>query len=77
MYVTTELLQTQFRCSKCNVKFVDVQKQTGVTDWGLFAIANATTIAFDGNPSKTHYNQGLMCKHLLECFTTKTIKPFP
>ena len=71
-------LQTQFHCSSCNINFVkDVQKQIGTTDCGLFAIANATTIAFKGDPSQTSYDQSLMRDHLLNCFITKTMKPFP
>ena len=50
-----KVLQIQFRCSICNVKFVDVQKQTGSADCSLFVIANAptikATIAFNGNLS--------------------------
>ena len=71
-------LQTQFRCSTCNIKFMEgVQKQTEVTDCGLFAIANATTIAFKGDPSHTSYDKSRMHQHLLNCFITKTMKPFP
>ena len=71
-------LQAQFRCSTCNINFVKgVQKQTGAIDCGLFAVANATTIAFKGDPSQTRYDQSLMCQHLLNCFITKTMKSFP
>ena len=71
-------LQLQFHCSMCNIKFVDgVQKQTGASDCGLFAIAYATTLVFKGNPSQMKYNQKLMCKHLLNCFIVKTMEPFP
>ena len=67
-------LQTQFHCSSCNMNFVKgVQKETGATDC---AIANAITIAFKGDPSQTSYDQSLTHQHL-NCFITKTIKPFP
>ena len=38
-----------FRSSSCNIMIVDVQKQKAVM---LFAIANATTIAFKRSQSK-------------------------
>ena len=71
-------VQLQFCCSMCNIKLVNgVQKQTGASDCGLFAIAYATTLAFKGDPSQTRYNQKLMCEYLLDCFIAKTMKPFP
>ena len=50
-----------------------VQKEIGAT---ACAIANATTIAFKGDLSQTSYDQSLMHQHL-NCFITKTMKPFP
>jgi len=43
----------------------------------LFAIANATTVAFKGDPSQTKYDQKQMCQNLLDCFIAKTMKPLP
>ena len=68
--VSLALLQTQFRCSKGNIKLVDqIQKQVGGTECGLFSIAYATTVAFHGDHAATTYNQALMRSHLLHCFT--------
>ena len=51
-------LQLQFRCSMCNIQLVNgVQKQTGVSDCGLFAVAYATTLVFKENPSQAKCNQ--------------------
>ena len=50
-----------------------VQKDIGATDC---AIAYATNIAFKGDPSQTSYDQSLMHQRL-NCFITKTMKPFP
>jgi len=36
---------------------VQVQKQKGIMDCGVFAIALMTSIAFNGDPSKVHYQQ--------------------
>ena len=55
-------------------KMLPCQKQSGGTDCGLFAIANATAIAF----SKYHkFNQHIMRHHLLTCFKNNCIVPFP
>ena len=72
-----KMLQRQFRCSPCNIKFANLQKQCGVTDCGLFSIAFATSIAFQKDPSQKRYNQDLMRQHLLNCFYSKNICPFP
>ena len=46
------LIKDFFRCSLSNIKAVAVQKQLpGSNDCGVYAIANATTIAFGGDPS--------------------------
>ena len=51
------------------------QKQKGVTDCGLFAIANATAIAHGKNP--TQFKQDFMRAHLLDCFDQKHMSLFP
>jgi len=66
-----KMLQTQFYCSPCNIKFANVQKQFGSTDCGLFSIAYATSVAFQEDPSQKSYNQDLMCEHLMDCFYSK------
>ena len=48
------------------IKVVDISKQEGGKDCGLFAIAIATTLLFGGeDPSKVHFNQAVMRGHLL------------
>ena len=72
------LIKDFFRCSLSNIKAVAVQKQLpGSNDWDVYAIANATTIAFGGDPSLVKYDQSAMRFHLIECLTLKNIKPFP
>ncbi len=53
------------------------QLQQNGNDCGLFAIANAVTLACNGNPSKTFYDQSKMRSHLMECLRKKEIDPFP
>ena len=62
-------LQKQFRCNKSSIKFLQMQKQFGGCDCGLFAIANAFTVAFNCNPTDTKYDQSQMRQHLLHCIS--------
>ena len=55
------------------VKMAACQKQYGGTDCGLFAIANATAIAFSAPIQFTQHN---MRAHLLSCFKNNSIVPF-
>ena len=72
------LIKDFFHCSLSNIKAVAVQKQRpGSNDCGVYAIANATTIAFGDDPSLVKYDQSAMRFHLIECFTSENIKPFP
>ena len=72
-------LQKQFRCNKSSIKFLQVQKQIGGCDCGLFAIANAFTVAFNCNPTDTkyRYDQSQMRQHLLHCISNNVVEPFP
>ena len=59
------LLATQSKTIK--LSFVDVQKQSGGYDCGLFALAFATALVNGTNPGRYLYDQRNMRKHLLEC----------
>ena len=54
-----------------------VQKQSNSNDWGLFAIAFATTLYHGGNPSKTRYDQTALKKHLVNCLESLEVTLFP
>ena len=70
-------------CSPCNkgerdkIKFVDVQKQSGGYDCGLFAIAFATSLVYGVQPGNVRYDQPKMRKHLCQCLEEERIRPFP
>jgi hypothetical protein len=49
------------------VEFVNVQKQTGGSEYGLFALAFITSIYNGQDPSKLVYNQSAIQSHLLKC----------
>ena len=72
------LLRKQFQCSPSNVCILKgVQKQHGGKECGLYAIANATSIALGKDPLKLHYNEALMREHLVHCFLNKDLEQFP
>ena len=59
------------------MKVTRPQKQVGVKDCGLFAIAFATSIAFGQNPARRKFRQQSMRAHLINCFENNKIIPFP
>ena len=52
-------------------RLVGSSKQTGGTDCGLFAIANAAALAFKINPSEIMFNQSSLRQHLVSCMEEK------
>ncbi len=50
------------------LNFMNVHIQAGGCDCGLFAIANATALAFGHSPGSFQYNQNKMRQHLFSCF---------
>ena len=75
--LSSKLITCFFHCSPCNVKITNVQKQEGNRECRLYAIANATTIAFGQDPTKVSYNQPCMRDHLVLCLTQKKMELFP
>ena len=66
-----------FHCSPCNVKIIQVQKQEGNHGCRLYAIANATTIAFGQDPTKVNYDQPCMRDYLILGLTQKKMESYP
>ena len=62
---------------KIEVQYIDVQKQKGQSDWGLLAIAFATSLAHLQDPASITYDQAKMRTHLIHCFETQSMTPFP
>ena len=56
---------------------MNIQKQSGNNDCGLFAVANSTLLSLGINPGKYLMNQGLMRSHLYECFIEGKMTIFP
>ena len=75
---TLSLLKKQFCCSPSSVNVLKhVQKQQGGKECGLYAIANATSIAYGKDPLKMKYNELLMREHLIQCFSKNDLELFP
>ena len=59
----------------CNIP--PVQKQQGIVDCGLFAIAFATCLACGHDPSSYQFNQNEMRSHLFTCLQQQHLTEFP
>ena len=54
-----------------------IQKQNGIFDCGLFALATATCIAAGIDPVTQTWNQDEMRAHCIECIRNEHASPFP
>ena len=57
-----------FDTGKLTITVAHCQKQKGGADYGLFAIAFTTAIAFGMDPSRLQLKQESMRAHLINCF---------
>ena len=75
---TWKVIQNLFQATNSTaIKMVDMQKQTGGNDCGLFAIAVTVTLLHKCNVSNTKFVQDKMRQHLCECFVNGTFTLFP
>ena len=65
------------RKQSIKVGIVDVCKQEGAVDCGLFALANATTLCQGELPQSKQYIQSAMRPHLIRCFKESSPSAFP
>jgi len=73
---TQNIIIYLFECTGIPVlKMSETSKQEGVNDCGVFAIAAATALAFGSDPVQVQ--QSCMRDHLLNCFESGTMSPFP
>ena len=66
----------QSTCPEIEVQYIDVQKQKGQSDCGLFAIAFATSFAHLQDPASITYDQAKIRTHLIHCFETLSMTHF-
>ena len=59
----------------CNIP--PIQKQQGIVDCGLLAIAFATCLACGHDPSSYQFNQNEMRSHLFTCLQQQHLTEFP
>ena len=72
--VVASLVKTEKKILKA--KFSNVYMQTNGNDCGLYAIANATALAFGQDPSKEQYIPSKLRDHLFQCLENKEMRPF-
>jgi hypothetical protein len=67
------------RHSGCTMTFLNekVQKQIGVGECGLFALAFATDLCYGLDPANQHYDQTTVCQHYVRCLESKAMVSFP
>ena len=71
-------VRKQFRCSPSNITIQkNVQKQQGGSECGLYAIANATSLAYGKDPVSMTYIESTMREHLLHCLFEMKLELFP
>ena len=59
------------------VNLMDIEKQQGVDDCGLFAAAVLTALARGIDPTEIKFDQKEMRPHLLHCMESQEMTPFP
>lgn len=64
---------------RLKVRVLDVQKQTNKSDCGVFAAANAFSLASLQDPAEEVFDteNKAMRTHLAACFEARTLLPFP
>ena len=77
---TKKVVENLFEVSDTSrIRFVQIQKQVGGKDCGLFAIAIVVSLLLhvDLSVSSIRFNQSLMRPHLLKCYTSNKFSMFP
>lgn len=70
-------LMQQHSITKLKFLIANLQQQNDSCSCGLFAIATATELAVGGDPITCQWHKPQMRSHLLQCFETKQMTPFP
>ena len=70
-------LMRKFSIQKIRFLISNVQQQSDGSSCGVFAIAFATELAHNLNPSICNFNDEAMRQHLCNCLESKKLTPFP
>jgi hypothetical protein len=63
--------------SQICIEYMNIQRQVGSNDCGLFSAAVATALCYQQCPVACHFDQQMMCQHLKSCFLNAKMTPFP
>jgi len=63
-------------CSQQYYHSKEVQKQRGGNECGLYAIANATSLAYGKDPINMTYIESAMRDHLVHCLSERKLELF-
>lgn len=75
IYAVSQICQE--KKDELKLSIMKVQKQKDGFSCGLFAIANATALAFSLNPSEYVYEPTTMWSHFVSCCRNRKIEPLP
>jgi hypothetical protein len=67
----------KMRCRKLKLHVMNVARQSGATDCGLFAIAFAESLLNGMDPVNVLYRQSVMRSHLVKCLIDGNVVAFP
>ena len=73
---TENIIYNQFD-PLCSLEIVNMKKQHGGNDCGVYAIAVSTALAFNLDPASIIFDQGKMRSHLVQCIEKEMVTPFP
>jgi len=65
------------RSTNIKINMMNVAKQKGSTDCGLYAIATLTCLAFGNDPTEVIFDQVALRPHLIQCLEKGFIDCFP
>ena len=65
------------KCFHISMHMMNMAKQYGGTECGLYAIATMVCLAFGDDPTTVVFDQSMLRSHLGECYTKKHLEPFP
>ena len=63
--------------SHINIYMMNMAKQHGSTECGLYAIATLVCLAFGEDPTTVVFGQAMLRSHLGECFMKRHLELFP
>ena len=63
--------------SAITLEFIDVHRQKGPNDCGVFAVVYAASLCLNEEPSNLSFNQSALRQHLIQCLEAGEFSSFP